>query len=879
MQSVNDIRASFLGYFVKNGHTAVDSSPLVPRNDPTLMFTNAGMVQFKNVFTGLEKRDYVRATTSQKCVRAGGKHNDLDNVGFTARHHTFFEMLGNFSFGDYFKERAITLAWDLLTKEWGLPKAKLTATVYQDDDEAFDLWKKIAGLPEDRIVRLGAKSNFWQMGDTGPCGPCSEIFYDHGDKYWGGPPGSPEEDGDRFVEIWNLVFMQFEQFADGSRVALPKPSVDTGSGLERVAAVMQGTNNNYDIDLFRSLISAAQAATGYSGDPANPSLRVISDHLRAMSFLIAEGVLPSNEGRGYVLRRIMRRAMRHATLLGATDPVIFKLVPTLVREMGQAYPELQRGEQMIEETVRLEEHRFLKTLSRGLAILDDATATLKEGDMLEGVTAFKLYDTYGFPLDLTQDALRTRGISVDLSGFEDAMARQRAEARKSWAGSGEASEDKVWFAVADKVGPTEFLGYETENAEGVVTALVKGGKIVDQLAAGEEGFVVLNQTPFYGESGGQVGDTGTFAGEGVAATVGDTIKHNGVFGHAVRVTEGTVKVGTALSLRVDHGRRSAIRANHSATHLLHEALRLVLGDHVAQRGSLVTPDRLRFDFVHTKPISPQEMQQIEDIANDIVLQNSPVETRLMGVEEAKESGARALFGEKYGDEVRVVSMGDPTGNTLGWSVELCGGTHVRRTGDIGLITVLGESGVSAGVRRVEALTARGARHHARTNTNLVASAADLLKTTPTLVLERIEALQDNLKKAERSLSEAQKKLALGGGGSAAAPAAETVNGTAFVGRAVEGVAAKDLRGLVDAEKKKVGSGIVVLALKGEDGKGTVAVGVTDDLTARFSAADLIRHATVALGGQGGGGRPDMAQGGGPDGSRAQAAIDAVRSAL
>jgi len=879
MQSVNDIRSSFLGFFEKNGHTAVASSPLVPRNDPTLMFTNAGMVQFKNVFTGAEKRDYVRATTAQKCVRAGGKHNDLDNVGFTARHHTFFEMLGNFSFGDYFKEHAIELAWNLLTKEWGLAKDRLTATIYQDDDEAMALWKKIAGLPEDRIVRLGAKSNFWQMGDTGPCGPCSEIFYDHGDKYWGGPPGAPEEDGDRFVEIWNLVFMQFEQFADGSRTSLPKPSVDTGSGLERVAAVMQGTNNNYEIDLFRALIASAQQATGYDGDAANPSLRVISDHLRSMSFLIAEGVLPSNEGRGYVLRRIMRRAMRHATLLGASEPVIHKIVPALVREMGQAYPELVRGEQMIEETVRLEEQRFLKTLSRGLALLDEATAGLKQGDMLEGVTAFKLYDTYGFPLDLTQDALRTRGINVDLTGFEDSMAKQRAEARKSWAGSGEAGEDKVWFAVADKVGPTEFLGYEYEAAEGVVTALVKGGQMVDELKTGEEGYVVLNQTPFYGESGGQVGDTGTMSFEQNAAQVLDTVKHHGVFGHKVKVTAGELRIGTPLGLTVDHERRSAIRANHSATHLLHEALRLVLGDHVAQRGSLVTPDRLRFDFVHTKPITPQEMAQVEDIANDIVLQNSPVETRLMGVEDAKQSGARALFGEKYGDEVRVVSMGDATGNAVGWSVELCGGTHVRRTGDIGLITVLGDSGVAAGVRRIEALTAKGARHHARTNTNLVQSAADVLRTTPNEVLNRIEALQDNLKKSERALSEAQKKLALAGSGGAAAPAAETVNGTAFVGRVVDGVQAKDLRGLVDAEKKKVGSGVIALVLNGEDGKGTVAVGVTDDLTAKFSAAELVKRATAALGGQGGGGRPDMAQGGGPDGGKAADAVAAVRSAL
>jgi alanyl-tRNA synthetase len=884
MQSVNDIRSSFLDFFVRNGHTAVASSPLVPRNDPTLMFVNAGMVQFKNVFTGAEKRNYVRATTAQKCVRAGGKHNDLDNVGFTARHHTFFEMLGNFSFGDYFKEHAIELAWNLLTKEWGLSKDRLTATIYQDDDEAMALWKKIAGLPEDRIVRLGAKSNFWQMGDTGPCGPCSEIFYDHGDKYWGGPPGSPEEDGDRFVEIWNLVFMQYEQFADGSRTNLPKPSVDTGSGLERVAAVMQGTNNNYEIDLFRALIDSAAQATGtnlkgLNDDGKLASLRVIADHLRSMSFLIAEGVLPSNEGRGYVLRRIMRRAMRHATLLGATEPVIHRIVPTLVREMGQAYPELVRGEHMVTETIDLEERRFLKTLGRGLQILDEATADLKDGDMLEGVVAFKLYDTYGFPLDLTQDALRTRGINVDLSGFEDAMARQRAEARKTWAGSGEAGEDKIWFAIADKVGPTEFLGYETETAEGVVTALVKGGQMVDELKTGEEGFVVLNQTPFYGESGGQVGDTGSMSFEQNAADVLDTVKHQGVFGHRVKVTAGALRIGTPLSLVVDHQRRTAIRANHSATHLLHEALRLVLGDHVAQRGSLVTPDRLRFDFVHTKPITTQELEQVEDIANDIVLQNSRVETRSMSVDDAKQSGARALFGEKYGDEVRVVSMGDPTGNALGWSVELCGGTHVRRTGDIGLITVLGDTGVSAGVRRIEALTARGARLHARTNANLVQSAADELHATPAEILPRIGALQDNLKKAERSLSDAQKKLALGGGGGAAANSDEKVNGVTYVGRAVEGLSPKDVKGLVDTEKKRVGSGVVVVVLKGEDGRGTVAVGVTDDLTGKYQAGELVKHATMALGGQGGGGRPDMAQGGGPDGSKATEAIAAVRSAL
>ena len=883
MSSVNDIRSSFLSFFEKHGHAVVPSSPLVPRNDPTLMFTNAGMVQFKNVFTGLEKRPYSTATTAQKCVRAGGKHNDLDNVGFTARHLTFFEMLGNFSFGDYFKERAIELAWTLVTREFGLPKDKLSVTVYHTDDEAAGFWKKIAGLPEERIIRIATNANFWQMGDTGPCGPCSEIFYDHGEQYWGGPPGSPEEDGDRFIEIWNLVFMQFEQHADGSRTALPRPSIDTGMGLERIASVLQGTNNVFETDLFRALVDAAAQATGAAITEVNlPSLRVIADHLRSMSFLIAEGVLPSNEGRGYVLRRIMRRAMRHATLLGAADPVIHRLVATLVRQMGQAYPELARAETMVAETVHLEEQRFLKTLGRGLQMLEEATQGLGKGDMLDGITAFKLYDTYGFPLDLTQDALRARGINVDLSGFEDAMARQRAEARKSWAGSGEAATEEVWFALADAVGPTEFLGYETEEAEGAVTALVKEGRRVERLGQGEEGYVILNQTPFYGESGGQVGDTGRMTGDrGIELEIVDTVKHHGVFAHRAKVLAGEVRVGTPLALAVDHERRTAIRANHSATHILHEALRQVLGEHVAQRGSLVAPDRLRFDFVHTKPMTPEQIAEVEDIANDIVLQNTPVETRLMGVEEAKAIGARALFGEKYGDEVRVVSMGAPKGNELGWSVELCGGTHVRRTGDIGLITIVAENGVSAGVRRIEALTAKGARRHAAANAQLVASAAGLLKTTPAEILPRIEALQESLRRTEKALADANRRLALGGGGGTAngVPAAEMINGIRFVGRTVEGVAAKDLRGLVDEEKKRAGSGVIALVLKGEDGKGTVAIGVTDDLTAKHSAAELVKRATAALGGQGGGGRPDMAQGGGPDGSKAEEAIAAVRAAL
>ncbi len=720
MSGVNDIRAGFIDYFARNGHEPQASSPLVPRNDPTLMFTNAGMVQFKNVFTGLEKRPYTRAVTSQKCVRAGGKHNDLDNVGYTARHHTFFEMLGNFSFGDYFKDRAIELAWNLVTKEFGLPKDKLTATVYIDDDVAFDLWKKIAGLPESRIIRIAGSDNFWAMGDTGPCGPCSEIFYDHGDKIPGGPPGSPDQDGDRFIEIWNLVFMQYEALPDGSRLDLPKPSIDTGMGLERIAAVLQGTHDNYNIDLFRAIIQTIAELTRVSADgPQKASHRVIADHLRASSFLIADGVLPSNEGRGYVLRRIMRRAMRHAQLLGSRDPLMWRLVPVLVREMGQAYPELHRAEALITETLKLEETRFRKTLERGLTILEDESKALKQGDALKGETAFTLYDTYGFPLDLTQDALRPRGISVDLDAFNAAMEKQREKARESWKGSGDAAAETVYFGIREKLGATEFLGYETESAEGVVTALLRDGKEAAELKAGETGAVIVNQTPFYGESGGQVGDIGVMTADGVRFRVTETQKKAGdLFVHVGVVEAGSLKPGLALQLDVDHARRTSIRANHSATHLLHEALRQILGDHVAQKGSLVAPERLRFDFSHPKPMTAEEIEKVEDLANDFVTQNSAVTTRLMGLDDARASGARALFGEKYGDEVRVVAMGEkPGSNTLGWSVELCGGTHVKRTGDIGLISIVADQGVAAGVRRLEALTgALGAqgrqRHHA-----------------------------------------------------------------------------------------------------------------------------------------------------------------------
>ncbi|WP_316175802.1 MULTISPECIES: alanine--tRNA ligase [unclassified Bradyrhizobium] len=899
MSGVNEIRSTFLNFFAANGHEIVPSSPLVPRNDPTLMFTNAGMVQFKNVFTGVEKRPYNRATTSQKCVRAGGKHNDLDNVGYTARHHTFFEMLGNFSFGDYFKENAIELAWKLVTKEFGLPKDKLTATVYIDDDEAFGLWKKIAGLPESRIIRIAGSDNFWQMGDTGPCGPCSEIFYDHGDKIWGGPPGSPEADGDRFIEIWNLVFMQYEQLEGGVRNPLPKPSIDTGAGLERVAAVLQGKHDNYDIDLFVALIRAIADLT--NADPQGPqkaSLRVIADHLRASSFLISDGVLPSNEGRGYVLRRIMRRAMRHAQLLGAREPLMHKLVGTLSREMGQAYPELIRAEALIKETLRLEETRFRKTLERGLAILDEKSASLSKGDMFDGDVAFTLYDTYGFPLDLTQDALKSRGISVDQASFTDAMDRQRAKARAAWAGSGEAATETVWFPLREKLGATEFLGYETETAEGAVTALVKNGAEVDSLKAGESGVIVLNQTPFYGESGGQVGDTGLMTGDGVRVRITDTQKKAGdLFAHIGTVEQGTLKLGAALQLDVDHTRRSAIRANHSATHILHEALRQVLGDHIAQRGSLVSPDRLRFDFVHPKPITPDELARVEDIANDVVLENAEVTTRLMGLDDAREAGARALFGEKYGDEVRVVSMGnaarDHGNNAMGWSVELCGGTHVRRTGDIGLIAVTSESAVASGVRRIEALTARGARAHANHNLSLAKAAAAELRTTVEDVPARITALMEERKKLERELSDARKKLAMGGGVSgvmSAGEAADSMEGRGRTGptligdikffrRVVTGIEMKDLKSLADDAKKQLGSGVVALVATSEDGKAGVVVGVTADLTSRFNAVDLVRAASEALGGKGGGGRPDMAQAGGPDGSKAEAALAAIESAI
>ncbi|MGO4436169.1 alanine--tRNA ligase [Rhizobium sp. RAF56] len=884
MSGVNEIRSTFLDYFKTNGHEIVPSSPLVPRNDPTLMFTNAGMVQFKNVFTGLEQRPYKTASTAQKCVRAGGKHNDLDNVGYTARHHTFFEMLGNFSFGDYFKDRAIELAWNLITKEFGIDARRLLVTVYHTDDEAFNLWKKIAGLSDDRIIRIPTSDNFWAMGDTGPCGPCSEIFYDHGDHIFGGPPGSPEEDGDRFIEIWNLVFMQYEQVTKEQRIDLPRPSIDTGMGLERVAAVLQGKHDNYDIDLFRALISASVEATGVPAEgERRASHRVIADHLRSSAFLIADGVLPSNEGRGYVLRRIMRRAMRHAQLLGARDPLMWRLLPTLVQEMGRAYPELARAEALISETLKLEETRFRKTLERGLSLLSDATATLGKGDMLDGETAFKLYDTYGFPLDLTQDALRARGVGVELGGFTDAMERQKAEARSHWAGSGEKATETIWFELKEKLGATEFLGYDTETAEGVVLAIVKDGAVVEAASAGETVQIVVNQTPFYGESGGQMGDTGIIASDHAKLEVADTQKRGeGLFVHVASVVEGTIKTGEPVALTVDHARRGRLRANHSATHLLHEALREVLGTHVAQKGSLVAPERLRFDVSHPKPMTADELKVVEEMANEIVLQNAPVTTRLMSVDDAIAEGAMALFGEKYGDEVRVVSMGTGLRGAKAdkpYSVELCGGTHVAATGQIGVVRVLGESAVGAGVRRIEAVTGIAARDYLAEQDDRVKALAAALKVQPGEVLGRVEALMDERRKLERELADAKRKLAMGGGQGGSADAVREVAGVKFLGKAISGVDPKDLKGLADDGKASLGSGVVALIGVSEDGKASAVVAVTPDLVGRFSAVDLVRVASAALGGKGGGGRPDMAQAGGPDGSKADEAIEAVALAL
>ena len=879
MASVNDIRATFLDYFKTNGHQVVDSSPLVPQNDPTLMFTNAGMVQFKNLFTGLETRDYERAVTSQKCVRAGGKHNDLENVGYTARHHTFFEMLGNFSFGDYFKENAIELAWNLITREYGLDASKLLVTVYHEDDEAADLWKKIAGLNDDRIIRIATSDNFWAMGDTGPCGPCSEIFYDHGEHIAGGPPGSPDEDGDRFIEIWNLVFMQFEQTIS-ERINLPKPSIDTGMGLERIAAVLQGKHDNYDIDLMRALIEASADAANVSADgDHNVSHRVVADHLRASSFLIADGVLPSNEGRGYVLRRIMRRAMRHLHQMGCQDPTMWRLVPALVAEMGGHYPELGRAQALITETLKLEEGRFKETLGRGLRILNDEVAGKASGGVLDGKTAFKLYDTFGFPLDLTQDFMRGYEWEVDLDGFNTAMEAQKAAARKAWSGSGDAATESVWLDLGQKLGATEFLGYTTDTAEGQVTALVRDGNPIESARTGEDVQIITNQTPFYAESGGQIGDTGVISWADGVADVTDTFKTPmGMFVHRANITKGSLEIGNDVRLDIDGTRRLRLRANHSATHLLHEALREVLGEHVAQKGSMVGPDRLRFDFSHPKAMSDDELGRVQAIVNSRVQMNSDVSTRIMTPEAAIELGALALFGEKYGDEVRVVQMGGATdvkGRTA-WSVELCGGTHVNRTGDISILKIIGESAVAGGVRRIEAVTQSGAVEWIEHREQILSHTAELLKIAPEQLADRVAKLLEDNKRAERDITAMRRKLAAGGG--AGGGGSEQINGVNFVGRLMEETPARELKSMADEMKQGLENAVICLVAT-DSGKASIVVAVTDDLVATKNAVDLVRVGSAALGGGGGGGRPDMAQAGGPNADDAEAALKAVAATL
>ncbi len=882
MTSVNDIRDTFLNFFEKKDHRVVSSSPLVPRNDPTLMFVNSGMVQFKNLFTGQETRDYMRATSAQKCVRAGGKHNDLDNVGYTARHHTFFEMLGNFSFGDYFKEQAIMQAWDLITQDFGIDKSRLYVTVYHTDDEAANIWKKYAGLPDDRIIRIATDDNFWRMGPTGPCGPCTEIFYDHGDHIWGGPPGSPEEDGDRFIEIWNLVFMQNEQFADGTMVPLEIQSIDTGMGLERIAALLQGSHDNYNTDLFKDLIEASAQITGVApyGDQ-NVSHRVIADHLRSTSFLIADGVLPSNEGRGYVLRRIMRRAMRHAHMLGAKDPVMHRLVPALVKQMGQAYPELSQGQAMIEETLLLEETRFKTTLERGLKLLDDEILRLSKGGALPGAAAFKLYDTYGFPLDLTQDALREKGLSVDTDGFNAAMAEQKNKARAAWAGTGQAADESIWFDVAEEGGATEFLGYDTEIAEGQIVAIVSDGKLSDKAGQGQAVEVVLNQTPFYAESGGQIGDSGVLTTDAATVTISDVKKKANVFVHIGKVTKGTLIKGAAAELVVDTAKRASIRHSHSATHLLNEALRAVLGDHVAQRGSLNAADRLRFDFSHSKAMTDAELACVEADVNKYIRQNSSVETRIMTPDEARAIGAQALFGEKYGDEVRVVSMGVQDGSGKGldkniYSLELCGGTHVSQLGEIGIFTLLNESASASGVRRIEALTGAEALSYLTGQSAALAGIAGALKAKPEDVFGRVQALMEERKALQNEVAELRKAVAMGSGGQSAD--AMIVNGVPFFAQVLKDVPGKDLRGLIDEHKNRLGSAVILL-ISDAGGKAAVAAGVTNDLTDKISAVDVVKVAAAELGGKGGGGRADMAQAGGADATHADQAVQAAKKLL
>jgi alanyl-tRNA synthetase len=875
MATTSHIRNQFLNYFAGKDHKVVPSSPLVPKNDPTLMFTNAGMVQFKDAFTGQETLSYNRAASSQKCVRAGGKHNDLENVGRTARHHTFFEMLGNFSFGDYFKEDAIKYAWELLTKEFAIPPKKLTVTVYHEDDEAAVLWKKISALPDERIIRIATKDNFWSMGDIGPCGPCSEIFYDHGENIPGGPPGSSGEDGDRFVEVWNLVFMQYEQL-ENQRIDLPKPSIDTGMGLERIAAVLQGVHDNYDIDLFKSLIEASAEASGT--DPFGPhkiSHRVIADHLRSTCFLISDGVMPSNEGRGYVLRRIMRRAMRHIHMLGVERPIMWELVPALVKEMSEAYPQLNRSQPLMEEILRLEEERFKKTLGRGLILLNEAVAKLGSFEPLPGEVAFKLYDTYGFPLDLTQDVLKAENRPVDLKGFDKAMEKQREEARASWVGSGSKKSDPLWYELHEAIGITEFLGYECESAEGNVLAIVKDGKEVKTATAGEKVTVITNQTPFYAESGGQVGDTGTITDQaGLFAEVKDTLLKIGIYDHICEIKKGTISVGDTVHMTIDTQRRRNLRANHSATHLLHAALRQRIGEHVVQKGSMVAPDRLRFDFSHTKALTPEETQDLEDMVNAQVRLNNPVTTHLMSSEDAQKEGAMALFGEKYADEVRVVSMGESD-----FSLELCGGTHVCRTGDIGLFKIIAEYGISSGIRRIEAVTGIGAEQYVRELQKQIQNLGQFLKVSPDHVAERINTLFEDRKNLEHEVKALKQKLATAGGSGKASDApTETIGKAAFIHKHFEGMSPKDLKPIADELKKQIKSGIIFVTATNED-KVSLVVGVTNDLTDTFDAIELVRAAAEQVGGQSGGGRPDMAQAGGSNAQDIPLATQALKTLI
>ena len=882
MASVNDIRSTFLSFFEKNGHKVVSSSPLVPRNDPTLMFTNSGMVQFKNQFLGQESRDYNRATTAQKCVRAGGKHNDLDNVGYTARHHTFFEMLGNFSFGNYFKEEAIKYAWDLITKEFGINRERLYVTVYHTDDEAANIWKNYAGLTDDRIIRIATDDNFWRMGPTGPCGPCTEIFYDHGEHIWGGPPGSADEDGDRFIEIWNIVFMQNEQASDGTMKPLNMQSIDTGMGLERIAALLQGSHDNYDTDLMRDLIESSAQVTGVDpfGDQ-NVHHRVIADHLRSTSFLIADGILPSNEGRGYVLRRIMRRAMRHAHLLGAKDPVMHQMVPALISQMGQAYPELGQAQALIEESLLLEETRFKTTLDRGLKLLDDELSIMNKGYPLSGEVAFKLYDTFGFPLDLTQDALREKGVEVDLKGFDSAMTEQKAKARAAWSGSGEVADESIWFDIADEQGVTDFLGYDTESSEGLIAALIQDGVLVDTVSNGDSVMVVLNQTPFYAESGGQIADSGFLQVESGTIAISDVKKKAGLFVHIGVVISGDITNGDSAVLTIDNKKRAGICNSHTATHLVNEALRAKLGKHVAQRGSLNGQDRLRFDFSHSKGLTDEELTAVESEVNKFIRQNSLVETRIMTPDDARSLGAQALFGEKYGDEVRVVSMGNQEGSGKGldgntYSLELCGGTHVSRTGSIGAFALISESASASGIRRIEALTGFAAELHHAEQSRIIANISEVFKAKPVDILDRVQALIDERKSQQNEISNLRKSIAMGGFGET--QDTMLINGLNFYSQVLDDIPSKDLRGLVDEHKNRLGSAVILL-ISGAGGKAAVAAGVTADLLDKISAVDLVKVAAAELGGKGGGGRPDMAQAGGKDILNSKSAVFAAEKLL